>query len=677
MASLVAEVFLSRVFRPSAALALGAVMAVTGTRAGEAAADTIGSNPVVVTGTRTEKPLLESPVRTEVVDRKEMERTHARDLTQALRDVPGLLLKPIHGKSGTEAWLQGLDSDRVLVVIDGEPVTPSTGSTVDLSQIAVMDVERIEIVKGATSALYGSSAMGGVINVITRRPAAPLAYGLRLDGGSYGDKNLRGKQTDIAARHLAGKLALDRPYGYLQLHGSLRGSDGYDLDRSTWRTEGDAGHKANLDTRLAWTPDARTEVYLAPRYYSEEVSNNFSTFAPGVGEVKKIKREDARRLHTTLGAARKFADGGRLRGWLVHDNWRDITQQDAIATPRIEQQRDAEIDLYRAELQWDKPWGARHLFTSGLLAGGERLSQDKTENGVRAVEVDGKAKRNLEAYLQDDIFIGERWELVPGFRVQDDSDFGFYAAPKLNAMYTPEWFAGVTTNLRLGYGQGYRAPNLKERFYVFDHSGLGYMVLGNPGLVPESSDSYQAGIEFARSGVFHADINLFHNRIEDLIATGLSPAKTAAQGLQIFEYQNIARALTQGVETSVRLSLGRIELKGAYTFLDSEDRDTGKRLPQRPEHQIKAGVDYAREDWGSVFTLRAVYQSAEFIDSRNSIESPAWTTWDMKFTQDLGKTLKAYAGIDNVTDTHRDPGDSGDFRPPRGRFVYLGVRVDG
>lgn len=128
-------------------------------------------------------------MRTEVVSRKEIEKTHARDLKEALEDVPGLLLKPIHGKSGFEAWLQGFSADRVLVVLDGEPITPNTGSAVDLSQIGTAD---IEIVKGATSTLYGSNAMGGVINVITRKPVRPLAYSLTVDGGSYGDKNLSG-----------------------------------------------------------------------------------------------------------------------------------------------------------------------------------------------------------------------------------------------------------------------------------------------------------------------------------------------------------------------------------------------------------------------------------------------------------------------------------------------------
>ena len=633
---------------------------------------------VVVTGTRTEKPVLEAPVRTEVVGREEIEKTHARDLKEALEDAPGLLLKPIHGKTGFEVWLQGFNADRVRVVLNGEPITPSTGSAVDLSQIGTADIERIEIVKGATSALYGSNAMGGVVNIITRKPERPLAYGLAVDGGTYGGKNLSGDAGDISARHLAANLAIKRRRGYLQLNASQRGKDGYTLDTATFRSEGEEGRKSNLDLRLAWTPGGNTEIYIAPRFYRETVSNNLSRFAPGAGEIRLKKNEDARRLHVTTGFLHALKGGGRVRGWLLRDNWRDVTQQDAIATPQVEQERTARIDLYRAELQWDKPWGENQVFTSGLLLGRTTLDQYQDRLGqARAIEVDGKAQRNIEAYLQDDIFIGEQWEIVPGVRIQDDSDFGFYAAPKINVMYTLRWLGDVTTNVRMGAGRGYRVPNLKERFFVFDHSQLGYMVLGSDTLQPERSDSYQLGIELARPGDFRIDLTLFHNRIKNLIDTRINPGKSAQAGLNILEYQNFARAMTQGLEISGNLNRGRFNLKGSYTLLDSEDLDTGKTLKERPRHQIKLGADWKNQAWGTTVALRGVYQSEEYFDADNQRVSPAWITWDVKLTQVIGKGLKVYGGVDNVTDEHRDPAIRHDNRPTAGRFVYLGVGIDG
>ncbi len=633
---------------------------------------------VVITGTRTEKPVLEAPVRTEVVNRKEIEKTHARDLKEALEDVPGLLIKP-NQKSGFVAWLQGLNSDRVLVIIDGEPISPSTGSSLDLSQIGTMDIERIEIIKGATSALYGSNAMGGVINIITRKPSRPLSYQLSLDGVSYGDKNLAGDASDINARRLAVKLALKRPGGYLQFNADLRDKDGYTLDPDTFRSEGEEGSKTNLNLRLAWTPNNKTEIYIAPRYYREDISNNtLSDPTPtlnGVKKFKKKKNEDARRFSTTLGMERILNDGGRLRGWLLRENWRDVTQQDVIDTPEIEQQRTAKIDTYRAELQWDKPWGENRVFTSGLLLGKEAMDQYQGVGRIRAPEVDGEKKRNIEAYLQDDIFIGEQWEIVPGIRVQDDSDFGFYAAPKINVMFTPEWFTNTVTNLRMGMGRGYRVPNLKERFFEFDHSQLGYKILGNNKLIPESSDSYQLGIEFVRPGDFRADITLFHNRIKNLIDTRENPDKSTLT-VKVSDYQNFARAMTQGIEFSGNLYLGRFDMKGSYTLLDSEDRITGKILKERPRHQIKLGVDYENKVWSTTLTLRGVYQSKEFSNIDNSLESPAWTTWDMKLTQAVGKGFKVFGGVDNLTDDHRAPNVRHDNRPKAGRFVYLGMRFD-
>ncbi|HHI94474.1 MAG TPA: TonB-dependent receptor [Gammaproteobacteria bacterium] len=630
---------------------------------------------IVITGTRTEKPVLESPVRTEVVTRKEIEKIHARDLKEALEDVPGLMLKP-NQKNGFVAWLQGMDANRVLVVINGEPVSPSTGSSVDLTQIGTMDIARIEIVKGATSALYGSNAMGGIINIITRKPTKPLSYQLSVDGGSYGNKNLSGNANEINARRLAANLAIKRSIGYWQLNADLRDKDGYTLDPDSFRAEGSEGAKANINLRTAWTPDETTEIYIAPRYYREDISNNITTFTPGVGDIKKKKNEAARRASITVGAARQFKSGGRLRGWLFSENWQNITQQDVISTPQVDQQRTAEIDLYRAELQRDEPVGENHVLTSGLVLRKETLNQYTTvPNQTTPPEVDNKEKETMEAYFQDDILVNEQWELVPGIRVQNDSRFGFYAAPKVNAMYTPDWIPGVVTNVRMGIGRGYRSPDLKEQYFVFDHSQLGYMVLGNSNLQPETSDSYQLGIEFARQDDFRADITLFHNRIKNLIDTRINPEKSAQEGLNILEYANFSRALTQGVELSGNLYWNALNLKGGYTLLDSEDRITGKTLRNRPRHLLKAGVDYEYKPWGTMVTLRGVYQSQEFYDADNLLNSPAWTTWDLKMTQSITSGIRIFAGIDNLTDEHRDPGIYYDNRPEAGRFVYVGLKV--
>lgn len=630
--------------------------------------DTFELNEIVVTGTRTEKRLLDSPVRTEIVTHSEIERHHARDLKEALKHVPGLLLKP-NRKNGFEAWMQGFDSDRVLVVLNGEPLTPSTGSTIDLSQIGSLNIERVEIVKGATSALYGSSAMGGIINIITKKPERPLVYNLTLDSGSFNDHNL-GQSSNPARHTVAGHVSTQQPFWSFSGTASLRHNEGFDLDKDTLAYEGARGDKANLDVRLAYTPNENTEFYFAPRYYYENINHNMDAFAPGIGEIKRIQREEAERFHTTLGTEIDGKDGRRFRAWLVTDIWNDMTEQDVPSTPQVEQQRDADIKLYRAELQWDQPAGDRHLITTGVLAGHTTLNQSQSG---RSSEVDNADKQNFEAYIQDDIFVNARWQLIPGIRIQEDSDFGFKTTPKINAMYSPNWISNITTNIRIGYGKGYRVPNLKERFFRFDHSALGYIILGNKDLQPEQSDSYQLGIEFAHADRFHFDISLFHNRAKKLIDTDL---REIEDGIQIFRFINIDRAQTQGVETSLKYRFSSLfDMKTSVSWLDGEDKRSGQRLPELPEWVVKLALDYQLPSWRTRISLLGTHQSEEYNNLSHTSKTPAWTTWDIKINQPLSRKFSLFAGIDNITNEHRDPHKPGeDFRPLEPRFIYAGIR---
>ncbi len=630
---------------------------------------------VVVTGTRTEKVLSDSPVRTEVVDAQEIEQTHARDLSEALEDVPGLQLRKIIGKSGNQVWLQGLDGDRVLVLIDGQAVPASTNSTADLSQIGTSDIERIEIVKGATSALYGSSAMGGVVNVITRQPDRPFGYRLQLDGGTYAAHNTDGGSGLL---HLAGRVQRMAERYHWQLSTDVRSSDGFDLDTDTFTTEGDAGEKINLDARLGWTPDATNEWYIAPAYYQEDLEHRFTTPAPGQpdGVTRKLKLEAAARSHISLGGNHQPA-GDQLAWSVAHDSWRDTTQQDALATVEVDQERRARFDQSRFEMQWDRAVGEWQLLTAGVLLGREELRQTKRESGTTLAEVPDASRTNAEVYLQDDLFLSETWELVPGLRLQQDSDFGDFLAPKINLMAGFWRDEPVQGRLRIGYGRGYRVPNLKERFFEFDHSTLGYQVLGNPDLQPEQSDSLQLGIEFFANTRWRFDLNLFRNEIRDLIDTDID--SVTADGIRLFRFQNVARARTQGAELTGSLGVGSsLRVGFSYLRLEARDLDTNQVLAQRPEDQIKLSLDWQVGPWETLVSLRGTHQSEEFVDSANSLVSPAWTSWDLKLNQPLSPRFRIFAGIDNLSDEHRNPDtETEDQRPLSPRFIYAGLRIDG
>jgi len=638
-------------------------------------------NITVISSTRTEKQQEDAPVRVEVVSEETIERIHARDLKEALEDIPGLVLKPIHGKSGYGVWLQGFDSNRVLVLIDGQPVSASTGSTVDLTQIALADIERIEIVKGAASALYGSAAMGGVINVITRKPEGN-AWSLTLDGGSWDEKDLDDSSA-VPFRHGKGHLSIEGNKWTLLMAGDVRDSDGYDLDKRTFSTQGDEGTKSSINARLGFQPNKNSEIYIYPSYYKEDIRRRFATPAPGTqfGEIRKNKNEIAERQHITLGGHIKTKNKAKFSGYALYETFEDDTQQDVIATPQIDQERHTKIDSHKLELQWDQPLGERQLITAGLVYFDEALEQNQNRfqgsNQIVIVEIgEGSERDNQEFFLQDDIFLSDTLELVVGGRYQDDSDFGVHFAPKINLLYSPDWSKQFETRIRAAVGTGYRVPNLKERYFVFDHSALGYMVLGNPDLQPEKSLSLQLGAGLS-ADKFSLDANLFYNDIDDLIETDIAEEQNIP-GVRVFEYTNIAEAKTQGIELQWVQSLAnQFRLNTAYTWLKSENKKTGNILPERPEHQIKASLLYEYQPWGMDVTLIGIYQSEEFVDADNNIESPDWMTWDLKINKKLNDHFKLFAGIDNFLDEHREHFDGTDFRPREGRLYYAGIRIDG
>ncbi len=645
-----------------------------------------------MTGTRTERELRDVPVRTEVISRVELETIHARNLVEALRYHPGVHLNKIHGKSGYEIAMQGVGADRVLILIDGRPVSPSTGSTVDLSQLSVSEIDHIEVVKGAASALYGSSAMGGVVNIITRNPEPGLSYSTTVDVGSWGDKNLGG--SEAAARHIALSGDYKGDAWYTSLSYDLRDSDGFDLDPDTYTTTGDEGGKWNLDLELGYQFDDGTRLSYKPARYEEDLSRLTGEFLPGTGVIKKTKTEVVEKQTHSLNFDKTFASESALSVYFVTEKLDDQTALDVNATGDVvEGQRHATLNFDKFELQFNQPIGERQILTTGLVLFNNELEQTREGRSETLPQLNHE---NIEAFVQHDIFIGEHWELLPGIRFQDDSDFGAHTAAKVNAMYFNDtWFDSSEVRIRMGIGQGYRVPDLKERGYIFDHSSIGYIVLGSEVdqwqdeqagnidlsgagvLAPEESLSYQLGLEIIGAGGSRLDISLYRNEISNLIDSLLYEGdEVSALTYSVYRYTNIAEARTQGLDISYSASLlSGLDGDVSYSYLDAIDDNTGLKLTSRPDHQIQAGLAWSLPDDRTSLTLRAKWQSEEYVDADNDIESPAWHSLDLKFNFQYSTRLKLFAGIDNLTDEHQDPAAADqDHRPEEGRFLYVGLQ---
>lgn len=668
-----------------AALAGACAAGVTPAFAVDAATPGVTSlSPLVVTGTRTERTLDDTPIRTEVVTREEIERTHARTLTQALENIPGLQLREIHGKSGYELSLQGLSSDQVLVLVDGLPITPSTGSTVDLSQYLLADVDHIEVVKGAASAQYGSAAMGGVINVITRRPEPGMRGHIAGDLGSYGSQNPSGGSAKPASRHGQFLIEGGSEQWRLRATADVLDDDGFTTDRDGWTRQGDDVRRQQYALRADYLHSARQQYWIEGSTYREDVVQRSlgETKPPYYIAPQVRKNEHIKRNRLNGGAQWKLDSGLGLQLKGVAERY-DSTSQSWTADT-LTTDREARQDMRHVTAQVDLPRWRNQLWQIGADYHHETLKQ--TNNGI-AEFTNGKVKRSSnELFVQNDIFLNDTWELLLGARWQDDSDFGRHFAPKASlrgdVLDTGDW-KGV---LRVSFGQGYRVPNLKERYYVFDHSALSqpYMVLGNPNLKPESSNSLQLGgtLTFREDLSFEA--NLFHNRVKDLIQIDTTNSYVA-NGVTVYSYRNIARARTQGVETTLRWKASAaLTLTAGYTFTATKDLDTGSELTRRPRHVARFGVDW-RVLPETLLTTRVRYQSRELVSSGDATygtqsnvavagHSPAWTTVDMALNQQLTPQLTAFVGVNNLFNKQRDFSSATDFGPARGRFIYVGAR---
>ena len=625
--------------------------------------------PVVVTGTRTERALDDVPVRVEVVSREEITRTHARTLKEALENVPGLQLREVHGKSGFELSLQGLTSDQVLVLIDGLPISASTGSTVDLSQYLVSDVARIEVVKGASSAQYGSSAMGGVVNVITRPIEQGFGGSATVDVGSYGSQNDNGRSTSANNRHGRINLGGGGETWRLALSGDSMDGDGFGLDPQKWARQGDASKRQQLTARAQWLPRKEGNFWVELGHYTEDDVQRYEYFVPPK-YVPQRKTEDITRDRVTFGGDWKFDNGLRAEVKGVSERYdsqsREYSQNFQTATRASSQQKD------HITTQLELPAWGHQLWMVGADWSRETLAQ--SSNGKPELGVAGRAERtSQELFLQNDIVVNDVWEVLLGVRGQDDSDFGTHVAPKVSVrgnVYEQGGWKGV---VRASLGQGYRVPNLKERHYLFDHSSLGYVVIGNPNLKPESSDSLQLGGTLGLDESLSIDGNLFYNRVKDMIQTDLVNY-TTVNGISAYTYQNIARARTSGLESSVKWrATPALDLQAAYTRTQTRDLNSGTELTRRPRDIVRLGLDW-KPQAATTLSVRARYQSDELVDSAGGTRSPAWSTMDVTVNHKLGNDLTLFLGVNNLTNRQRNFASANDFGPIAGRFVYVGAK---
>lgn len=616
---------------------------------------------VVVTGTRTEQSVWDSPVKVSLVNREAIQKNHAPNAYEAIKNLPGIDFKRPRGKEGQSAVIQGVSANRVLVLIDGEPVSASTGSTVDLTQISTVQIERIEVVKGAVSALYGSQAIGGVINIITRKPDEGIQASFSMDVGSWGEKDVDDGEYVVPEQRYNAMLSYANEVFAVQsgLHVTLSNSflGGYD-EYSKPAPKGDQltafveGSYYQID-RLAHS--IRYEFYTQD-WTTDELKRN------GSNPIESYKVDQVDR-HTGRYYGAFIGDLHTVKWGMTLENFVNDSQ------PEPSKYRSTEIQYGNVDVQWDVEWGLQTI-TQGIEYFYNTL--DAFKDGSDELP-ESKALRSVEYYFQDQITLGDL-QLLPGFRFQDDNLFGSKFTPKINGRY--DLFAEETHTLfvRVGIGEGYRTPNLKELYHYFDHSHNGYIIYGNSDLQPESAVNYQLELSFITEDNHALSLNLFKNDLENLI--DYRPTGEIVASAAVSEYYNIAKARTSGVEINGQLPVTDwMKFNAGYTYLDAKDLVKDRRLNNRPRHQAKASIDTHITDRLNLLVNGRFYGDQVQYNEDTPHKTNPYSVVDLKINYSITDHIALFGGVDNFSDTTKNYIDAYDQRPRDGRFIYTGFTL--
>jgi outer membrane receptor for ferrienterochelin and colicins len=595
----------------------------------------IDLNEVVVTGTKSEKTLKNVPVLTQVISARKMLELGLTNVTDALQTmVPGINVS--HQGTLVTVTLQGMDAKYVLFLIDGERIAGEVDGDIDYSMLNLQNIDHIEIIKGASSSLYGSNAIGGVINIITKKINEPFdakfysrysAYNELYSGGSIAlKKGIIGSRTSV----------------------NFSRTDGYDVTPETPHDWTQNPYKSfQISQKFEITPSSKISLTPYFTYYQFERGN--------------ISARPVHDLYLDLSGGLKgqyFIGKSSIDFSYYRDRYNTYTILEQLNNKRDTASYDF-IQTFRT--QGNFHISDKNSLTAGIEYNTERLFSTRVEGGL-------KNASEAVFYLQEDIRFGEHWELIAGIRTGSHSNYGFNAAPKISAM-----FKQGSLNFRASAGTGFRSPALKELYFSFDHFGE-FSVQGNPQLKPESSKYISGSIEFSRPWN-NSSVTVYRNVLSDMITTNLISIPDAVEPTYL--YGNVASASVNGIDLlSKQKILKGVWLNAGYSYVHGLDNETGLQLFGTAKHSGKISLDYNFKKKYYSFTAQLncqlmgerIYQDA---DGSTKYDRP-FSNWRFTVSQEY-KWLRISTGLDNIFGVVI-PGNY-DFISP-GRRLFVGMNID-
>lgn len=678
-------------------LLLCTALATQAQQADTLAGSSLRDDEVVVTATRTERKLSNVAVPALLISKQQLQALQLRRLNELLQEQTGIFVTSGSGSGsfgggifGNGAQLQGMSPEYTLILINGEPIVGRQGGTLNLSRLSLSNIKKIEIIKGPASSLYGSEAMGGVINIITELPAGNTLEAQAKAGG-YGMVD-----GTVAGTVVNGNTRVHLSYNHYRM-GAI------DHQPELFGNQQDPFFSHTAQAQVSHLFSNKTRLLLYARFFQERSDNVYEVADENLNPIRISGNTRIHDVNLNTSLIHQFSNRLTSTLRLYGTGYRSQQQLFQQKDGQLHYADDFRQQFYRLENQTDwKITDAHHL----TLGGGAVYEQLNTTRytGVRTNTI-------AYAFGQHEWRPSTRLNVIAGLRYDNNQVYASRLSPKLALRYSP----GTRLKLTASYGAGFKAPDFRQLYLSFiNNASGGYSLFGaneislqrlqqlqQQGFVaqilprandlavlkPEVSHGFNAGASYQFSKMLSGDVNLFYNDIGNQIMFDVVALRPT--GSQVFSYFNVARSFTTGAEWNLRWQLNENwQLSGGYQWLFAADKDVYRRvrkgelygrresdgtvyqlrltdyhgLPGRSRHMANAKLLYqAKADkWQA--SIRAVYRSGwgtsdrdgNAIINRSDEMAKGFVMLNCTIGVRLAPRWRAMAGAENLLN-HRDP----------------------
>jgi vitamin B12 transporter len=574
---------------------------------------------IVITATRTEKELRDIGSSITVITADEIADRQVFTVPELLRTVPGVDVVQSGGLGRTTSvFIRGANSDQTLVLIDGvemnDPASPGNGY--DFADLMTDDIERIEILRGPQSPLYGSNAIGGVINIITKKGRGGPHFTAMGEGGSYENFKIRGGvsgSTDLVNYNLT--------VSRLETQGFSA------AEKRLGNPERDAYKNTTLNAGLGLTPLDNLDIQWNLRYID---ANKDLDNCGGPGCDNPFRDDRTQQLFTGLAGRLDLFDGFWEQSLSANYSYTDRDNRDGSPGAFIPFSA-FEGNRFRVRWQHDLYLHEANTLTVGV---------EDEEEWIRTDAIIKKSQNTAGYYLQDQIRLWDRSFTTAGVRFDDNDRFGGKVTWRVTQLLAID---EIGMRLKGSYGTGFKTPTL---FQLFAPGDPFFGPLGNPNLGPETSSGWDVGFEqtlWDEHILFGA--SYFSNSFDNLIDF------VGGRG-----FQNIDRAISEGVESYIEITpMEGLTLRGNYTYMHSRDNSTGERLLRRPTNKGSVTINYRFLQDAANLNLNVIIVGRKddldfsaFPFRRETL--PGYAVLNVAGSYQVNRYLQVFARVDNLFD---------------------------